>query len=61
MDLTRAEIQEELKTITQSTQNADAVKSAMQVWMQKQGCEEFEMRQIMNDLTSYKEYLSLLN
>ena len=59
--LQRNQIQDKLREITQSTQNADAVKSAMQVWMQKHGCEEFEMRQIMNDLTSYKEYLSLLN
>ena len=59
--LTRNEIQEELKRITQSTQDTGAVKTAMQLWMESKNCGEFEINQIMNDLTSYKEYLSLVN
>lgn len=59
--LQRNQVQDKLREITKSTQNADTVKSAMQIWMENQGCGEFEVKQILNDLTSYKEYLSLLN
>ena len=61
MQLTRSNIQEELKIITGKTQNKDAVKTAMQMWLEGQKASEFETKQIMNDLTSYPEYLSLVN
>ena len=59
--VTRSEIQDQLKIITGSTQNKDAVKTAMQMWLEAQKASEFETKQIMNDLTSYTEYLNLIN
>ena len=59
--VTRSEIQNQLQIITGSTQNKDAVKTAMQMWLEAQKASEFETKQIMNDLTSYTEYLNLIN
>jgi dsRNA-specific ribonuclease len=61
MQLTRSQIQDQLKTITGKTQDPEAVKTAIQMWLQGQKASDFETKQIMNDLTSYPEYLSLIN
>jgi hypothetical protein len=61
MDLTRNEIGTQIKLITQTTKNPDAVKSALQSWLVEQNCGDFEQKQILNDLNSYPEYLELVN
>ncbi len=59
--LTRKQIQDKLRELTVSTQNKEAVKTSIQMWMEENQCSQFEISQILNDLTSYKEYLDLVN
>ena len=59
--MTREEVEDELKIITSKTQNAEAVKIAMEKWLELKKCTDFEISQILNDLTGYSEYLALVN
>ena len=59
--LTRSQIHEKIKELVAASQDKDLVKDGMVLWLEENECSEFETQQILNDLTSYQEYLSLLN
>lgn len=59
--LKRNEIEEQIKTLTQNSQDKDLVKGGMKLWLEEKNVSQFEAQQILNDLTSYQEYLDLLN
>ena len=59
--MTREAIQNQLKVLTQKTSDAEVVRIAMAQWLGKKECTDFEINQILNDLTGYKEYLAILN
>jgi hypothetical protein len=61
MQLTRSEIQEQIITLISANPNKDMVKNGVKLWLEEKKCPPFDTQQIMNDLTSYKEYLELLN
>ena len=54
-DVLYKSIQELVKTI----KDKEEVKKQMEKWLKKQKCSEFDTKQILNDLTSYKEFLEL--
>lgn len=60
-ELTRAEIQDKLKQLTGSVRNHIAVKQLVKEWLDQKECAPFFQQQVLNDLTSYKEYLELVN
>ena len=59
--ITRAQVQDKLKELTGSIKDYSIVKEEMKNWLVDQNVSNFEMQQIINDLTSYSEYLSLMN
>lgn len=59
--LKRADVQERLKELTSISKNKSVVREAVKVWLEQNNCSELETRQILNDLTSYSEYLNLVN
>ncbi|MCK9370927.1 hypothetical protein M0R04_13535 [Candidatus Dojkabacteria bacterium] len=59
--LKRNEVEEQIKILVQNSQNKDLVKDGIKIWLDEKGVSSLEAQQIMNDLTSYQDYLSLLN
>ncbi len=57
--LTRVQVEKELEKITKKTKDQGLVKTEMEAWLKKKQCSEFETTQILNDLTSYSQYLEL--
>ena len=59
--LTRQEVHEKIKELVSASQDKDLVKSGIELWLEENQAPEFVTRQVLNDLTSYQEYLNLLN
>lgn len=59
MGMTREKIQDEIRRITQTVKIKEEVAKEMEKFLKKNKCSEFDTKQIMNDLTSYKEFLEL--
>lgn len=57
--MTRAAVQLKIQEIVKTVKNKEDVYKSMEVWLKKEKCSEFDTKQILNDLTSYKEYLEL--
>ncbi len=57
--ITRSEIHEKIKELVKTISNPVVVKTSIETWLKTTGCSDFDMKQILNDLTSYKEYLEL--
>ena len=58
--ITRAEIQLKIRELVEITQDPITVKNAVEDWLTEKKASEFDTKQIMNDLTSYQEYLDLI-
>ena len=56
--MTRAQIQDKLRELVKTNTNPDLVKEIMETWL-KETCDDFETKQVLNDLTSYQEYLDI--
>lgn len=59
--LKRSDVQEKLKELTLVSKNKSVVREAVRIWLEQNNCSELETRQILNDLTSYSDYLNLVN
>ena len=59
MNITRDQVQRKIIELTKTIKDSVAVKSSIESWLKSKNCPEFDMKQILNDLTSYKEYLEL--
>lgn len=59
LNITRDQVQQKIIEITKTTKDSVAVESSIESWLKSKKCPEFDMKQILNDLTSYKEYLEL--
>lgn len=58
---TRAEIQIKIQELVGVVKDTSSIKNGIAAWLEEKECPEFETKQILNDLTSYKEYLDILN
>ena len=59
--ITRAEVQTKIQELVSASQDKDVIRVGVRNWLTDQSCSEFEISQILNDLTSYQDYLNLLN
>ena len=57
--MTRAEIQLKIQELVKTIQVKDGVKAEIAKWLIEKKVSEFDQKQILNDLTGYKEYLEL--
>lgn len=60
-DLTRKEVEEELQRLTAKTKDHLVVKNLMVDFLARKKCSPFMTQQVLKDLTSYEEYLLLMN
>ncbi len=54
--MTRKEVQDKIREICVNN-TKDGIKNSIHEWLISNKCSEFEINQILNDLTSYQEYL----
>lgn len=59
MSITREQVQNKLKTLTEIEQTKLAYKTALETWFTEQNASQLDKTQIVNDLESYSEYSSL--
>ena len=57
--MTRAEIQLKIQELVKTIQTKDEVKAEIGKWLIEEKVSEFDQKQILNDLTGYKEFLEL--
>ena len=57
--MTREQVHNRIKELTQTVKDKEEVKKQMEIWLKQEDCSEFDTKQILNDLTSYKEFLEL--
>ena len=57
--VSRAEIQEKIQELIKINDDPIEVKNKVDEWLKEMGYSNFWRNHILNDLTSYKEYLEL--
>lgn len=58
--VTRANVQDKIRELVKVNNDPIEVKNQVESWLKSIKASEFDTKQIMNDLTSYQEYLDLL-
>lgn len=59
--ISRADVQDKIKELVGANRDKDLVKLGVQSWLREQAASDLQISQILKDLTSYKEYLELVN
>lgn len=59
MNITRTQVQDKIRTLTNIEQSKSAYKTAIEAWLVQINASELEKKQILNDLESYLEYSQL--
>lgn len=57
--ITRAEIQDKIRELVIKQKDPVNVKNSIETWLEEKNASDFDKQQILNDLTSYQEYLDL--
>lgn len=57
--MTRAEIQNKIQDLVKTLKTKEEVEIAIEKWLKKEKVSDFDTKQIMNDMTGYKEYNEL--
>ena len=59
ISVSRADVQTKIQELVKTLKTQEEVEKEVDLWLKSIGCLDFDRKQILNDLTGYKEYLEL--
>ena len=59
IQITRADVQIKIQELVRTIRTQEEAKKEVDLWLKSIGCLDFDRKQILNDLTGYKEYNEL--